>query len=72
MKDQHSIIYEQAATIQQLLDLSSEQETKNYKEVMATSILEKKDKLAELAISTDKKLQKMMVILFNKQMGSWR
>ena len=41
-------------------------------EVMAKSIAEQKDKLAGLAVSTDKKLQKMMAILFSKQMGSWR
>ena len=28
--------------------------------------------MAGLAVSADKKLQKLMVALFNKQMGSWR
>ena len=33
---------------------------------------EQKDELAGLAVSTDKKLQKLMVTLFIKQMGSWK
>ena len=72
LKDQQSTISEQTATIQRLLDLSKEQEAKNYKEVMTKSISEQKDKLAGLAVSTDKKLQKLMVTLFSKQMGSWK
>ena len=39
---------------------------------MAKSMLEQDDKLAGLAVSTDKKLQKLMVALFSKQMGSWK
>ena len=38
---------------------------------MAKSISEQKNKLVGLANSTDKKLQKLMVTLFSKQMGSW-
>ena len=72
LKDQQSTISEQTATIQRLLDLSTEQESKNYKEIMAKIISEQKDKLAGLVVSTDKKLQKLMVTLFSKQMGSWK
>ena len=72
LKDQQSTISEQTATIQRLLDLSKEQEAKNYKEVMTKSISEQKDKLAGMVVSTDKKLQKLMVTLFSKQMGSWK
>ena len=39
---------------------------------MAKSVSEQKGKLAGLAVSTDKKLQKLMVNIFSKQMGSWR
>ena len=39
---------------------------------MMESISEQKNKLAGLTISIDKKLQKLMVTLFSKQMGSWR
>ena len=39
---------------------------------MAKIISEQKDKLAGLVVSTDKKLQKLMVTLFSKQMGSWK
>ena len=39
---------------------------------MAKSVSEQKGKLAELTVSTDKKLQKLMVNIFSKQMGSWR
>ena len=49
-----------------------EQEVKSFYEVVAKSISEQKDKLAGLAVSTDKKLQKLMVTLFSKQMGSWK
>ena len=39
---------------------------------MIKSIAEQKDKLTGLEISTDKKLQKLMLTLFSKQMGSWK
>ena len=35
-------------------------------------MLEQKDKLVGLAVSTDKILQKLMVTLFSKQIGSWK
>lgn len=41
-------------------------------EVMAKSVSEQKGKLSGLTVSTDKKLQKLMVNIFRKQMGSWR
>ena len=66
LKDQQSTISEQTVTIQRLLDLSKEQEANNYKEVMAKSVSEQEDKLAGLVVSTDKKLQKLMVTLFSK------
>ena len=67
---QRSTISDQATTIQRLLDLSSKQATKSYTELLAKSISEQKDKLAGLAVSADKKLQKLMVALFNKQFTS--
>ena len=39
---------------------------------MIKSIAEQKDKMTGLEISTDKKLQKLMLTLFSKQMGCWR
>ena len=39
---------------------------------MGQCMLEQKDKQKALVVSTDQKLQKLMVTLFNKQMGSWK
>ena len=39
---------------------------------MGQCMLEQKDEHKDLVVSTDKKLQKLMVTLFNKQMGSWK
>ena len=39
---------------------------------MTKCIREQKDKLPQLVVSTDKKLQKLMATLFSKQMGSWK
>ena len=67
-----STISAQSETIQRLLDLPSEQETKNFQEVMAKSILDQQEKLTELGVSTDTKIQKLMMTLFNKQVGGWK
>ena len=45
---------------------------RNYQEVMAKSIAEIRGQQEELTVSTDKKLQKLMVTLFRMQMGSWK
>ena len=72
MKDQHCIISKESTTIEKLLDLSSEQKPKRFLEVLTKSISEQKGKLVGLVVSTDKKIQKLMVTLFGKQMGSWK
>ena len=41
-------------------------------EVMTKNLSDQEDQLDGLVVSTDKKLQKMMVTLFRKQMGSWK
>ena len=45
---------------------------KSYEEVLTQSIAEHREELEGLTVSTDKKLQKLMVTLFSKQMGSWK
>ena len=44
----------------------------NYQEVMAKSIAEINGKLEGLTVSTDKKLQKLMAIIFRMQLGTWK
>ena len=61
----------QAATVGQLLDLQSMEAPKSYEEVLKRSIAEQREGLEGLTVSTNKKLQKLMVTLFRKQMGSW-
>lgn len=45
---------------------------KSYEEIMTKSIAERREELKGLTVSTEKKLQKLMVTLFRKQMGSWK
>ena len=72
LREKYSILVKQAATIRELLDLQSMESPKSYEEVLTQSIAEQMGKFEELMVSTDKKLQKLMVTLFRMQMGSWK